>query len=299
MKISSLKDLLFAKVLKQASISSVDEFYIQDGKDIKQNAFAFAYFAKDINGVKNALDRSAYVIIVDFDVDIEGEAWCLRVDDISVALKRLVSFIAKDKTFYLCSKIQENFAKKLGINVLINEIFNDFENILKNDIFLSSDKEYLSSISSFLLVPKYDYEIIHSSNFFHTSFKIKDIDLFYTDLFGVIKDVYLSDVVLPKELVGEFCGLYYLAKKTATMIDFYFLDKNGALADSFHTQKCVILLDNDFDEYKKIFTDKNKFYFTKNYDEIMSNKCDFVFLKMQREEFLNRVLNSRKNSCLF
>lgn len=299
MKISNLKDLLFAKVLKQASISSVDEFYIQDGKDIKNNAFAFVYFAKDINGVKNALEKSAYVIVVDFDVDIDGEVWCLRVDDISVALKRLVSFMAKDKTFYHCSKIQESFAKKLGLNVLKNEIFEDFESILKNDIFLSSDKEYLSSISSFLTLPKYDYEIIHSSNFFYTSFKIKDIDLFYTDLFGVIKDVYLSEVVLPKELVGEFCGLYYLAKKTATMIDFYFLDKNGVLADSFHTQKCVILVGLEYDELQKIFKDKDKFCFTKNFFKALENSCDFVFLQMQKEEFLNKILDNRKNNYLF
>ena len=153
MRIENLVRLINAKLVAKPQISSVDNFAI----NLKDVSLGSAFLSSDENEIYQAIESGAYAVIFDKKCEVKNnEIAYIKVDNLDKAKLRIAQFFAAsnsvknlflrpvEKEILKNSTLSRN-AKFLSKN--LDEVFIDFINSKKGDIFLYDDLEFLKEIS--------------------------------------------------------------------------------------------------------------------------------------------------------
>ncbi|MCR8698903.1 hypothetical protein CUREO4125_00665 [Campylobacter ureolyticus] len=182
MRIENLVRLINAKLVAKPQISSVDNFAI----NLKDVSLGSAFLSSDEKEINEAIENGAYAVIFDKKCEVENnEIAYIKVDNLDKAKLRIAQFFAVsnsvknlflrpvEKEILKNSTLSRN-AKFLSKN--LDEVFINFINSKKGDVFLYDDLEFLKEISPVYetLNLKNDAKILIDGSLFFLNFEYKD-----------------------------------------------------------------------------------------------------------------------------
>ncbi|MBT0881293.1 hypothetical protein KJQ98_08205, partial [Campylobacter sp. 2018MI27] len=171
MEITNFSELINAKIINKPSVSRLKDFCL----NLNSVTNASAFFTNEQALANEAIKKGAYAIISTKDLSIsDKEVAFLKINDFEFALTRLLAFYSIDKRVVLLDELSIECLNRLNITTLKNDLFYDFENILKNNLIFCSSKEYLDKLSLSYENVKYSYEIIKRSSFFYQDLILND-----------------------------------------------------------------------------------------------------------------------------
>lgn len=194
MKISNLSELLNATLINEASILSVEGFSL----DALNAKYAFALFSNDEEEIDRALKKGIFAVVSEKKLPIKDEeVFYLWVDDLQVALLRLLRFLCEEKNvrFILCDNQTLKFCQSFFLKRLRGNIFLDFEDLKSaqnGEIFCFDKADYLLKLcANYEELKEAKYEILSPSSPFFSSmlcenlcFKNLNLPLIYAKNFA-------------------------------------------------------------------------------------------------------------------
>ncbi|WP_300702282.1 hypothetical protein [uncultured Campylobacter sp.] len=282
MNISNLIELIRASVSNEGSTLSVLGFAcVLD--DLKAS---YAFFSNDEEEIKRAIKKNAYVIVSEKKIKIyDKDVFYLLVDDLQVALFRLVRFISEEKklNFVLSSKNELKFCNAFKLNILSKNIFLDFKKLIKannKEHFFCDDEFYILKLcANFIKLKNAKFELLEQGSLFFTSI--------------ICKDLYFKNLYFPNIYAQSFSNvLSYLVENQLEhnfhsdrlkFFKIFFINKKYKLCSN--SERALILV---FDEYDFDFF-KEGFKHVKGFKSALKASlfCDFSYAKLENLSFLN------------
>ena len=233
MEITNFSELINAKIINKPSVSRLKDFCI----NLNSVTNASAFFTDEQALANEAIKKGAYAIISTKDLSIsDKEVAFLKINDFEFALTRLLAFYSIDKRVVLLDELSIECLNRLNITTLKNDLFYDFENILKNNLIFCSSKEYLDKLSLSYENVKYSYEIIKRSSFFYQDLILND-EYYYNVFIPIIFTEQFAKINVFKELNINYSNL--------KLLDFIFLNDNNEIVKMSEGSKVVFFENNE------------------------------------------------------
>lgn len=233
MEITNFSELINAKIINKPSVSRLKDFCI----NLNSVTNASAFFTNEQALANEAIKKGAYAIISTKDLSIsDKEVAFLKINDFEFALTRLLAFYSIDKRVVLLDELSIECLNRLNITTLKNDLFYDFENILKNNLIFCSSKEYLDKLSLSYENVKYSYEIIKRSSFFYQDLILND-EYYYNVFIPIIFTEQFAKINVFKELNINYSNL--------KLLDFIFLNDNNEIVKMSEGSKVVFFENNE------------------------------------------------------
>lgn len=233
MEITNFSELINAKIINKPSVSRLKDFCI----NLNSVTNASAFFTNEQALANEAIKKGAYAIISTKDLSIsDKEVAFLKINDFEFALTRLLAFYSIDKRVVLLDELSIECLNRLNITTLKNDLFYDFENILKNNLIFCSSKEYLDKLSLSYENIKYSYEIIKRSSFFYQDLILND-EYYYNVFIPIIFTEQFAKINVFKELNINYSNL--------KLLDFIFLNDNNEIVKMSEGSKVVFFENNE------------------------------------------------------
>lgn len=233
MEITNFSELINAKIINKPSVSRLKDFCI----NLNSVTNASAFFTDEQALANEAIKKGAYAIISTKDLSIsDKEVAFLKINDFEFALTRLLAFYSIDKRVVLLDELSIECLNRLNITTLKNDLFYDFENILKNNLIFCSSKEYLDKLSLSYENIKYSYEIIKRSSFFYQDLILND-EYYYNVFIPIIFTEQFAKINVFKELNINYSNL--------KLLDFIFLNDNNEIVKMSEGSKVVFFENNE------------------------------------------------------
>lgn len=233
MEITNFSELINAKIINKPSVSRLKDFCI----NLNNVTNASAFFTNEQALANEAIKKGAYAIISTKDLSIsDKEVAFLKINDFEFALTRLLAFYSIDKRVVLLDELSIECLNRLNITTLKNDLFYDFENILKNNLIFCSSKEYLDKLSLSYENIKYSYEIIKRSSFFYQDLILND-EYYYNVFIPIIFTEQFAKINVFKELNINYSNL--------KLLDFIFLNDNNEIVKMSEGSKVVFFENNE------------------------------------------------------
>ncbi|MBZ8007404.1 hypothetical protein AVBRAN9334_04480 [Campylobacter sp. RM9334] len=270
MEITNFSELINAKIINKPSVSRLKDFCL----NLNSVTNASAFFTNEQALANEAIKKGAYAIISTKDLSIsDKEVAFLKINDFEFALTRLLAFYSIDKRVVLLDELSIECLNRLNITTLKNDLFYDFENILKNNLIFCSSKEYLDKLSLSYENIKYSYEIIKRSSFFYQDLILND-EYYYNVFIPIIFTEQFAKINVFKELNINYSNL--------KLLDFIFLNDNNEIVKMSEGSKVVFFENNELiiSEIKKHL---NLFEITK-----IKNHT-YMLYKGDKNKFINEL----------
>ncbi|MBZ7979809.1 hypothetical protein AVBRAN12642_04070 [Campylobacter sp. RM12642] len=233
MEITNFSELINAKIINKPSVSRLKDFCL----NLNSVTNASAFFTDEQVLANEAIKKGAYAIISTKDLSIsDKEVAFLKINDFEFALTRLLAFYSIDKRVVLLDELSIECLNRLNITTLKNDLFYDFENILKNNLIFCSSKEYLDKLSLSYENVKYSYEIIKRSSFFYQDLILND-EYYYNVFIPIIFTEQFAKINVFKELNINYSNL--------KLLDFIFLNDNNEIVKMSEGSKVVFFENNE------------------------------------------------------
>ncbi|MBZ7977840.1 hypothetical protein AVBRAN12654_03490 [Campylobacter sp. RM12654] len=233
MEITNFSELINAKIINKPSVSRLKDFCL----NLNSVTNASAFFTNEQALANEAIKKGAYAIISTKDLSIsDKEVAFLKINDFEFALTRLLAFYSIDKRVVLLDELSIECLNRLNITTLKNDLFYDFENILKNNLIFCSSKEYLDKLSLSYENVKYSYEIIKRSSFFYQDLILND-EYYYNVFIPIIFTEQFAKINVFKELNINYSNL--------KLLDFIFLNDNSEIVKMSEGSKVVFFENNE------------------------------------------------------
>ncbi|MBT0882931.1 MULTISPECIES: hypothetical protein [unclassified Campylobacter] len=233
MEITNFSELINAKIINKPSVSRLKDFCL----NLNSVTNASAFFTDKQALANEAIKKGAYAIISTKDLSIsDKEVAFLKINDFEFALTRLLAFYSIDKRVVLLDELSIECLNRLNITTLKNDLFYDFENILKNNLIFCSSKEYLDKLSLSYENVKYSYEIIKRSSFFYQDLILND-EYYYNVFIPIIFTEQFAKINVFKELNINYSNL--------KLLDFIFLNDNNEIVKMSEGSKVVFFENNE------------------------------------------------------
>ncbi|MBT0884703.1 MULTISPECIES: hypothetical protein [unclassified Campylobacter] len=233
MEITNFSELINAKIINKPSVSRLKDFCL----NLNSVTNASAFFTNEQALANEAIKKGAYAIISTKDLSIsDKEVAFLKINDFEFALTRLLAFYSIDKRVVLLDELSIECLNRLNITTLKNDLFYDFENILKNNLIFCSSKEYLDKLSLSYENVKYSYEIIKRSSFFYQDLILND-EYYYNVFIPIIFTEQFAKINVFKELNINYSNL--------KLLDFIFLNDNNEIVKMSEGSKVVFFENNE------------------------------------------------------
>lgn len=233
MEITNFSELINAKIINKPSVSRLKDFCL----NLNSVTNASAFFTDEQALANEAIKKGAYAIISTKDLSIsDKEVAFLKINDFEFALTRLLAFYSIDKRVVLLDELSIECLNRLNITTLKNDLFYDFENILKNNLIFCSSKEYLDKLSLSYENIKYSYEIIKRSSFFYQDLILND-EYYYNVFIPIIFTEQFAKINVFKELNINYSNL--------KLLDFIFLNDNNEIVKMSEGSKVVFFENNE------------------------------------------------------
>lgn len=233
MEITNFSELINAKIINKPSVSRLKDFCL----NLNSVTNASAFFTDEQALANEAIKKGAYAIISTKDLSIsDKEVAFLKINDFEFALTRLLAFYSIDKRVVLLDELSIECLNRLNITTLKNDLFYDFENILKNNLIFCSNKEYLDKLSLSYENVKYSYEIIKRSSFFYQDLILND-EYYYNVFIPIIFTEQFAKINVFKELNINYSNL--------KLLDFIFLNDNNEIVKMSEGSKVVFFENNE------------------------------------------------------
>ncbi|ULO01757.1 hypothetical protein AVANS_1137 [Campylobacter sp. RM5004] len=232
MQISNFSELINAKIINKSNNLRLSSFCT----NLSNVTMASAFFTNSEEEAKEAINKGAYAIIsTDKLKVVDEEVAYLLVDDFYHSMLRIIAFSSMNKRAILFDELGIECLKRLNISVLSNDLFKDFELILKQDLLFSSDLDYLKELSLSVSKQEYSYNIIKRSSFFYQDLILND-EYYYNVFIPVIFTEQLAKIHSIKELEINYSNL--------KLLDFIFLNENNEIVKMSEGSKVVFFEQN-------------------------------------------------------
>lgn len=303
MNISNLNELLNTKIINEGKVLSVEGFSL----NLNEVKYAYAFFSNDELEIKEAIKKGAFVIIYEKEIPIlDKEIFYLQSQNLEVSIFRLLRFLCEEKEFkfLLCNPNEIHFAKAFYLKSLQENIFLDFNSLIKadkNEIFCSSNKNYILKLcANFDQLNQVNFALLESSS------------PFYINL--ICENIYFKNIKLPfiyAQIFANFISFLQEKKRdirfNLNKLDFfqiYFIHYDFKPAEFGKSDRALIFVfnENDFEFFKENF--KN----IKGFKSALKNSlfCDFSYshiFDLKNKDFkycliLDEHKNYIKDFCL-
>lgn len=291
MQISALTDIVEGKLLNFPSISFITQIHT----NIKKVNEGDAFFAKNSKDIKNAIDKGAFAIILDFEHDIiDNEIAWIQVDNFTKAITNVLrykllehknQFIKTNKIFFQLLDIFKN--KELANVILLqNNLCDDFEvlhNLQTNALVFGTEVEFLNAISGDVMILKnttFEIKNLTSHSLFETSFSYQD------KFFDKIKlpTVYINDLLQQLELFE-----YNLDLKKLNNFNLFkpvFVNKSREIVSYGQTNRFILAnLDNDIAKVEINYLSNHYGYGNIQVLDTLNLSDDEIFLNIKKLNF--------------